>query len=326
MKRLVTAMACVLGCAPPVPVVSIANAPAATTETSQTPRPRDASAIVVTGAPYARIALWRAFASGRIEPVPFPWADLSIIDSLKVSPDGAYVAYVEGGTKLGPVVVRAIADGAKTTVAPHEAGLELVVVAWSPDGRKVLYATKRPHELASSYFVFDRSDARAAKADVPGEFVAWLPSGEIIVMNDDAVTTHIDPALVVSNVALDVPRGRLLASSWKAATHTNEILAIDLATWNQTPIAPPAAYATYGWPKASASGRVAWLSYDFKSRTEALVASGKAIAGPSRDLVGFQWIDDTAMVAHYRDRIDVIDAHDGKTKVTQATGADDIAE
>jgi hypothetical protein len=257
---------------------------------------------------------------------------LSIIDTLKVSPAGNEVAYVEGGMPHGPVVIRALADGAKTVVARHEEGREMLVLGWSPDGRKLLWASRNPHELPSSCFVFDRASAQTENIDIgTGELMAWLPSGEIVVTGDDAALVRVDRGtktsvttpFILNYLTLDAPRRRLLSSGWNDKTHLNEVLAIDLATFETRSLAPPASYATYASPKASRGGRVAWLEYDRASRTEALVVDGKKIVG-AHDLVGFEWIDERALVAHYAGRIEVVSARDGKTKASQATGADDI--
>ena len=143
--------------------------------------------------------------TGRIEPIAFPWATLSIIDSLQVSPTGREVAYVEGGSSFGPLVIRALSDGAATVVAPHVPGGENLVVAWSPDSRKLLYATRHAGQLQpschwtgcpapgpSSHFVFDRDSGASTSIDVPHELAAWLPSGEVVVVDDDAALFRVD--------------------------------------------------------------------------------------------------------------------------------------
>jgi len=182
--------------------------------------------------------------------------------------------------------------------------------------------------------VFDRNAARTEKVDVPGEFAAWAPSGEIVVVDDAGALARLDHAKTTpvavgpymhGHVTLDAANGRVLSSGWNATTHLNEVLALDLATWNETAISPPAPYATYGWPKASRSGkRVAWLAYDRALRGESLVVSGKTLVPHTRELVGFAWIDDDTIVAHYANRIDVLDARDGKPKGSQPTDADDM--
>jgi hypothetical protein len=333
-------------------VVSLPSIPhrsvVATVPTPQAPPAR----VVVTGAPYGGLALWRASATGRIERVPFPWAELSVIDTLAVSPDGRDVAYVEGGSAFGPLLVRALADGSKTVVAAHAPGRELRVVAWSPDGRKLLWAARRagsvrpdchwsgcPRPGPSSYFVFDRERGRSVKTDGPGQLgqlgqlAAWLAGGALIVADDDGALARTKTNTPVAvgpyrhdDFSLDVAGNRLLSTGWDDGRKRDEVLALDLATWKETPLAPPAPYATYHWPSASPSGRrVAWLATSFAHHgiPEALVVDGKTLVAPTRDLVGFAWIDDRALVAHYADRLDVIDASDGTVKGSKTTGAQD---
>ncbi len=351
MKRLALALACI-ACgtarsAAPV-VVSLPAAPPASAA-APTPAPRAAPvSVVVTGAPYGGLALWRPFASGRVEPVAFPWASLSIIDSLVVSPNGREVAYVEGGSAFGPLLVRDLASGAKTIVAAHAEKRELLVAAWSPDGRKVLYAARRAGQLRpdchalgcpgpgpSSYFVFDRDDARTTAVDVPGELAAWLPSGDVIVADDDGALSRVHRGTKTpvapgasrhDDFSLDVAGHRLLSTGWDETRKRTDVLALDLTTWKESALAPPGPYASYLWPCASPSGkRVAWLASTFEHHVlaEALVVDGKTISAPSRDLVGFTWIDDRALVAHYADRLDVVDANDGTMRGSRATGAHD---
>ncbi|HEY2366884.1 MAG TPA: hypothetical protein VGH87_10875, partial [Polyangiaceae bacterium] len=139
-----------LACGAPAPnVVSIRPlaTPAASTAVA-TPRP-PATTVVVTNAPYGALALWRPHSDGRIEPVAFPWAKLSNIDTLHVSPDGREIAYVEGGSSFGPLLVRDLSSGQETEVAPFVKGRELVVVAWAPSGRKILYADRSVSEIGN---------------------------------------------------------------------------------------------------------------------------------------------------------------------------------
>lgn len=290
--------------------------------------------IVVTNAPYGGIALWRASSSGRIERVEFPWAKLSVIDSLVVSPDGKDVAYVEGGSAYGPLLVRHLEDGGNTVVAAHVAGRERVVLAWSPDGRKVIYADRSAG--ASSYFVFDRDDPKPVKIDIPGELSAWLPSGNLIVVDDDGALTRVERGGTKKPVAvgpyrhnaffLDMAGGRLLSTAWDDSSKRDAILALDLATWTESPVAPPAPYATYLHPSASPSGRrLAWLATSRVGRSlaEELVVDEKTLVAPTYDLVGYAWIGEDVLVAHFRDRLDVLDVKDGKVKGSQITHAED---
>ena len=356
MKRLALVVACVGACHPGAsrgpPVVALPPvAPAAASVASAPPPPPRATpvGVVVTGAAYGGLALWRASATGHVEPIAFPWAKLSIIDSLRVSPDGRDVAYVEGGTAFGPLLVRALFDGSMTLVAPHVAGGELLVVAWSPDGRKVLYAKRRagqvrpacdftgcPSPGPSSFFVFDRERRASVKTEVPGELAAWLPSGDLVVVDDDGALARVHDGTKTpvaagpyrhDDFALDLGGNRLLSTGWNDATKRAEVLALDLRTWQETPIAPPAPYATYLWPHASPSGkRVAWLATPVTRHplTEALVVDGRTLVAPARDLVGFAWIDDDTLVAHHADRLDVLDANDGTVKGTTTTDAQDM--
>ena len=106
---------------------------------------------------------------------------------------------------------------------------------------------------------------------------------------------------------------------------TDEVIATDLATLEETPISPPAPYSTYLRPRACPSGRrIAWLQSVHRPLAEALVVDGKTIVAPDGDLVGFAWIGEDALVAHYRNRLAVVDANDGTVRGTKITGADDI--
>ncbi|HEY2369064.1 MAG TPA: hypothetical protein VGH87_21855 [Polyangiaceae bacterium] len=355
MKRLALALVCVAGCGSAVSanVVSLPPAPSASVAASPQITIAPAMHVVVTGAPYGALALWRTYATGRIEAIAFPWAQLSIIDSLVVSPDGSEVAYVEGGSAFGPLVVRSLADGTKTVIDAHVAGGEHLVIAWSPDGRNLLYATRRAGQLRpdchrsgcpgagpSSYFVFDRANHSATNIVVPGELAAWLApplgNGDVIVADDDGAlarashgkkTPVADGAYRHDDFSLDAASHRLLSTGWNDATQRSEVLALDLTTCTESAVAPPAPYATYHWPSASPSGRrVAWLATSFANRrlAEGLVVDGRAIIAPTRELVGFAWIDDRTLVAHYEDRIDVVAAADGAVKGSKTTNAQDM--
>ena len=162
----------------------------------------------------------------------------------------------------------------------HDSRNELLVVAWSPDGRKVLYAKRRagrvqpacdftgcPPPGPSSFFVFDRERRVSVKTEVPGELAAWLPSGDLVVADDDGALARVHDGTKTpvaagpyrhDDFALDLAGDRLLSTGWNDATKHAEVLALDLRTWQETPIAPS---ATYLWPHASPSGkRVAWLA------------------------------------------------------------------
>ena len=104
------------------------------------------------------------------------------------------------------------------------------------------------------------------------------------------------------------------------------MLSLDLRTWQETPIAPPAPYATYLWPSASPLGgkRVGWIATAPKYLMLALVIDSKPIVGPTRDLVGFAWIDDATVVAHYENRLDVVNADNGAVQGSRTTDAQDM--
>ena len=308
--------------APPHPAVVVAPAP-------RKPSP-PSDIVVLTGAPYTARALWRVSSTGKIEPVAFPWAELTNLDTLHVSPDGREVAYVEGGSEFGPLLIRSLESGAKTVVAPRVAGRELIVVAWSPDGRKVLYASRRAGSILgrchwggcpagpSTHYVFDRDSGRSVKTDLPGALVAWLPSGERIVVGDG----------IYDDFSLDLSNRRLLSTEHDDDVDGDAVIATDLATLEETVLASAVPRASTLWPRASASGRrIAWLQSTPRGHrplAEGLVVDGKTIVAPDRDLVGFAWIGEDALVAHYRDRLAVVDANDGTVRGTKATGADDI--
>ncbi len=354
MKILALVFVCAAGCHPAVSTavpaaknaVSIPPAPSASIVPPPEVTLAPAQHVVVTGAPYGALALWRTHSSGRIEAIAFPWAKLSIIDSLVVSPDGRDVAHAEGGAAFGPLLVRSLADGSKTMIDAYVSDREHLAIAWSPDGRNLLYATRRAGQLRSdchfagcpgagpsSYFVFDRATHASTKTDVPGELAALLATGDVIVANDDGALERVghgsktpvgDVAYRHGDYSLDAASNRLLTTGWNDTTKHNELLALDLTTWKETPVAPPAPYATYLWPSASPSGRrIAWLATSHHPLAEGLVVDGKTIVAPTRELVGFVWIDDHALVAHYEDRIDVVDATDGTVKGSKTTDAHD---
>ena len=330
----------------------LAVTPAASTAVSK-PRP-PATTVVVTSAPYGGIALWRPHADGHVDPIAFPWAKLSNIDTLHVSPDGREIAYVEGGSSFGPLLVRDLSSGDKTVVAPFVKGHELLVIAWSPSGRKILFAERSTSEIPNctrgirgcvqtgpkSYRVYDRDDAKTTTVDLSlddfEEIAALLDSGELVIANDDGALERFVPLTKartpitngqVRHSSFSIDGHRLFSTGWDDTTKHDEVLALDLATWKEVAIAPPAPYATYLWPAASRSGKhVAWLASSYAAHVHSvfLVVDGKPLAGPSGDLVGFEWIDDGAIVAHYRNRLDVVDVVDGGVAGSTTTNADDM--
>jgi hypothetical protein len=358
MRFVLALIGCVACGGAPSPNHAVSIQPLATTPTTAQsaiarPRAPAMTVVVVTNAPYAAIALWRPHASGQIEPIAFPWAELHNLDTVTPSPDGREIAYVEGGSAYGPLLVRELTNGSKTVVAAFVPGRELLVAAWSPSGRKILYAERRAGQLRSdchwsgcpqpgpkSYRVYDRDTAKTTPIDVPAELVAWLPSGDVIVANDDGggdlarvdETTKTKTPVASgprfhSGFSVDAAKNRVLSTAWNDQTKRDEILSLDLATWHETAIAPPAPYATYLHPAASASGkRIAWLASTYAAHVHSvfLVVDGKPLVGPSGDLVGFEWIDDGAIVAHYRNRLDVVDLTDASVVGSIATNADDM--
>jgi hypothetical protein len=345
-----------LACGSPAPtnVVSIRPlaVPTATSAPVAKPQP-PAVAVVVTNAPHGGLALWRPHSDGRFDPIAFPWAKLSNIDTLHVSPDGLLVAYVEGGSAFGPLLVRDLSSGDKTVVAPFVKGHELLVAAWSPNGRKILYADRTTSEIPNcirgihgctrtgpkSFRVYDRDDAKTTPIDLSlgelDEIAALLDTGEVLVTNDDGALERFDPkaktrtplASTYRHSGFSIDAHRLLSTGWDEKTMRDDVLALDLATWKETAVAPAAPYATYLVPAASRSGKhIAWLASSYTAHVHSvyLVVDGKPLAGPSGDLVGFEWIDDASIVAHYRNRLDVVDVVDGTVAGSTTTNADDM--
>lgn len=264
-----------------------------------------------------RDAIWSVSADGKVERLEWPDGASSTMaravagsDAPLASPDGKRLAYVRGGARSGPVVVRHL-DSATSVDVETPARSEVLVTDWSSDGRRLLFsvapldgpngAIANPDGSDLRFFVHDVARNHTDAITIPDgcDYQGWLPSGELLV------TCEIGAVLARARGAVTVPIAKGHARYSQAHVGENgavaviadgAVLLLAAGTYAQR-IGPRGRFADYQLPKPSPSGRrVAYTRHERigGGRVRAdLEVDGREVEG---DIYDFEWLDEGTLV------------------------------
>jgi Tol biopolymer transport system component len=121
----------------------------------------------------------------------FYHADVGALDCAAWSPDGEYVAAVQGGEDGTQLVLVSVADGSARTLKGWDSGWP-TKVSFSPDGRYIVYDRPKEADGPRDIFVFSFNGGReTALVEHPANDVvlSWAPDGRHILFASDRTGT-----------------------------------------------------------------------------------------------------------------------------------------
>jgi serine/threonine protein kinase/Tol biopolymer transport system component len=170
---------------------------------------------------------------------PSPPADLTITQLTTsgnagrpaISPDGRYVAYVQGDADASSLWIRQTGTTSNVQIVPPEPGAPLVGATFTPDATSVDFVRQRRRESGEVWRVpFLGGTPRLLISDVASA-ISWAPDGQRIAFVRSRLTPTLSTQLIVA--AADGRQERVLASD----TATGPIVSL-MAPWQ--PNIPPA--------------------------------------------------------------------------------------
>ena len=263
-------------------------------------------------------AMWSVSADGKVKRLEWPDGAVNSTgragagsDAPLASPDGKRVAYVRGGARKGPVVVRTLDPAASATVeAPPRS--ELLVTSWSADGRRLLFTAApidgpngvdaNPDGSDLLFFVYDVVAQRTTPMRVPDgcEYQAWLPSGEVLVTCENGKVLGRARGSQFERIAAKhqgFTQAHVGENGAVALVADNAILLLAAGSYAER-IGPSGAFADYQFPKPSPSGRRVGYAHHVRSGNSGhvridLEVDGKKVAD---DVYDFEWLDEGTLV------------------------------
>jgi len=318
----------------PAPHASSAVPPAAPSGTQ--PTVVDTAVAVVIPDPERGDAVWRVHSSGVAERVWPPRGAPPIVggaagpagsDRMLPSPDLRHVAYVhEGVLKVHDLTQGTTVDiarapkparGGKARSRSSRSPIPFIT-DWSPDGTELLYAFGTSDEPShDDFFRYDPARATSTPVAMPGEFAGWLPTGELLVRNDElrvvsasGATRSLTPGLHADpQVALDAARTHLATFvPLDESYERTQLVSIDVRTAERKPLAPPQHPADLQWPRWSPSGaKIACLASDHRPDGhvfQGLWVDGARVGELTPDLYAHAWVDeDTIVLVHEKELV-----------------------
>lgn len=235
----------------------------------------------------------------------------------------------------------------------HYLAVFVYLTAWSPDSSRILYHVaaglaedaegegpvlkERPREYG--YFIFDRAEETQLPLELHGQFQAWLPDGDFLLLPEET-RPLVQPLLRFNPLTKTLAAvgsllgwyGQISVSAdgrWALAgvgqqaegRLTTQLIRIDLATGETSPVTPVGEWADYQWPRFSPSARFIAYVRQHEMDTDSwprqsLVVDDRSVyfcAGfPKR--LDFAWINDRSLVASCGDEIVILNAANGKVK------------
>ena len=289
----------------------------------------------------ARLAtVWRAYADGRIEQFPhsFPESGTEFAHYGSTYPlpssDQRHIAFVRDNDlwllDIGTGSVTQTTHIGRPYTA-SQASVFVLVTAWSSDSRRLLYyvmagETEDPEGRSPElevrvaeygFHIYDTESGESQPIDIPGEYLAWLPSGDFLLTLTDTIPVARqlsrlgaeggDPALVTPQrgwftQADGSPDGNLLLvgiGRRVAGRLTSQIVEVDVTTGALREVTSVGGWAEFQWARFSPSGtRIAYQHRLSQPIRSTVVVDRKAVyhckTASTRCLP--QWIDDRSLV------------------------------
>ncbi len=254
-------------------------------------------------------------------------------DRMTPSPDGNRVAYVDKKS----LKIRELATGKDATVHPTVAATEVGILGWSADGHQLLYAKMLhppppPNAEAdvfgddATYVRYDVETGERREIELPGIYSGWLPTGEIVVVKAGGLKL-VAAGKGTSRTLTTIPSNFHQVSVSADGTHIaaitssdgSVIVDIDVPAAKTTVRTTPTPFAEQQWPQLSPrSHRLAYLRttrLPLGRTTSVLVVEGRELPGSaSSALLGFDWLDEHAIVLKRADGLLVVDADTGEVR------------
>lgn len=270
-----------------------------------------------------------------------------------VSPDNKWIAFVrnqdlwlyETATQQ---VKRATSIGRPYTKV--FASIEVLIVAWSRDGGRILIRTEpgetecvdcedrgdwKARKADYGYFLYRLRQRQVERVKVPElEIAGWLDDewllGTTTTTPNSMVITKLDGTarpLAVDLGSQSVSQLRLTSNgeSAYAALHrddsSSQIVRISPKTGEVTPISEKGSFAEFQWPVPSPGDRqVAWMQQvgSVPSPSSRLLVNGKPIFSCAMAGLSFEWIDETRLVTNCGENVVILDSSNGKQVATLA--------
>ncbi len=289
----------------------------------------------------ARLAtVWRAYADGRIELLPYSFPErgsqFAHYGSTHPLPssDQRHIAFGRDNDlwllDVGTGSVTQATHVGRPYTASH-ASVYVLVTAWSSDSRRLLYyvmagETEDPEGRSPElevrvaeygFHIYDMESGESQSIDIPGEYLAWLPSGDFLLTLTDTIPVQRqlfrfgaeggDLALVTPqrgwfSQADRSPDGNLVLVSIGrrvAGRLTTQIVEIDVTTGAVQEVTSLGGWAEFQWARFSPSGtRIAYQHRLNEPTRSMVVVDRKAVyhckTGSTRCIP--QWIDDRSLV------------------------------
>jgi hypothetical protein len=306
--------------------------------------------IVITsfGESGSKHAVWSVSADGTTAQVPFPESGLTTTlgrlgagsDGPLPSPDGKRVAYVEGGADDGTLVVRDIDAGVSTVVAAKKDRSELLITAWSSNGKRLLYSVApldgangtiaQPDSSVLYFFVHDLDAHSTESVEMPCEFQAWLASGEFLVACEASTVL----ARVRGKSMVRLPKNHERYSQVSVGDNgtiafvaddagVSRVIAMDPSSFGERVVSADGKFGQYQFPKASPSGKhVAYAHLvpigGGRRRMDVIVDRGSI----ARDVSDYAWIDDEGIAVSRDDQAPTVVRVPAVTQLTSAGPGD----
>ena len=302
--------------------------------------------------------VWRASADGRIEQLPysFPERGTQYANHGSTYPlpssDQRHIAFVRDND----LWLLDIATGS-VTQATHlgrpftasQASVYVLVTTWSSDSRRLLYHVTHGQTEGSpdlelpaaeyGFHIYDTESGESQPIDIPGEYLAWLPSGDFLLSLTDPIPVERQLSRLGAeggNLALVTPQrgwfgqadgspdGNLLLVSIGrrvAGRTTSQIVEVDVNTGAVQEVTWVGGWAEFQWPRFSPSGsRIAYQHRLNQPTRYIVVVDGKQVyhCKTVSSRCTPQWIDDRSLVVldlgPDEKALVVVDADSGEVK------------
>ena len=307
----------------------------------------------------ARLArVWWVSADGRIEELPYSFPEGGSRDANHgstyplPSSDQRQIAFVRDNDlwllDVGTGSVTQTTHVGRPFTA-NQASVYVLVTTWSSDSRRLLYYVTYGRTMGSpelelpaaeyGFHIYDTESGESQPIDIPGEYLAWLPSGDFLLTLTDTIPvegqlfrlgaeggnlTLVTPQRGWFGQADGSPDGNLLLVSIGrrvAGRGTSQIVEVDVTTGAVQEVTPAGGWTEFQWPRFSPSGtRIAYQHRLNEPTRFVVVVDGKPVYHCKTVSIRCtpQWIDDRSLVipdlGPDEKALVVVDADSGEVK------------